>query len=75
MRAGDVDAARREWDRVFPIMRFLVSGGYVTGVKAALQHLGLPGGDPRAPIGRLSSDRAAELTEIMDAFSRAKAGV
>ena len=56
-------------------MRFLVSGGYVTGVKAALQHLGLPGGDPRAPIGRLSDARAAELTEIMEAFSRAKAGV
>jgi 4-hydroxy-tetrahydrodipicolinate synthase len=75
VQAGDTGAARREWDRVFPIMRFLVSGGYVTGVKAALQHLGLPGGDPRAPIGRLSDARAAELTEIMETFSRAKAGV
>jgi 4-hydroxy-tetrahydrodipicolinate synthase len=75
VRAGDTGAARREWDRVFPVMRFLVSGGYVTGVKGALKHLGLPGGDPRAPIGRLSRERAAELAEIMAEFRRAPAGV
>jgi 4-hydroxy-tetrahydrodipicolinate synthase len=66
VRAGDVEAARRVWNRVFPIMQFLVSGGYVTGVKAALEFLGLPAGPPRAPIERLGGARAAELKEILE---------
>jgi 4-hydroxy-tetrahydrodipicolinate synthase len=75
VRAGDVAAAAREWERVFPVMRFLVSGGYVTGVKAALEVLGLPVGDPRAPIERLGGARAAELQEILRNFSPVPAGV
>jgi 4-hydroxy-tetrahydrodipicolinate synthase len=75
VRAGDVAAAAREWERVFPVMRFLVSGGYVTGVKAALEVLGLPVGDPRAPSERLGGARAAELQEILRNFSPVPAGV
>ena len=75
VQAGEVGAARREWDRVYPIMQFLVSGGYVTGVKAALEFMGLPAGDPRGPIGRLNGDRAAGLKEILQNFSRATSGV
>ena len=69
VQAGDVAAARRAWSRVYPVMRFLVSGGYVAGVKAALDLLGLPVGPPRGPVAELAGARAAELKELLQDLS------
>ena len=71
VKEGDVLAARKVWDRIYPLMQFLVSGGYVTGVKGALEILGRDAGHPRAPIQALSSEREAELRLILAALEPA----
>ncbi|MFI7067510.1 dihydrodipicolinate synthase family protein [Kribbella sp. NPDC050124] len=63
--AGDVATAKREWDTIFPLMQFLVSGGYVAGVKGALDALGVSAGPSRAPIAALNDERRTELEGIL----------
>jgi 4-hydroxy-tetrahydrodipicolinate synthase len=65
IKAGEAAAARSTWESVYPIMQFLVSGGYVTGVKGALDLLGRSVGAPREPIEPLGDDRADELKGIL----------
>lgn len=65
VQAGDLKAAKATWAEIFPLMQFLVSGGYVAAVKAALQILGYPAGAARAPIGDLPADRRTELEQIL----------
>jgi 4-hydroxy-tetrahydrodipicolinate synthase len=71
VQAGDILAARAIWDRVYPLMQFLVSGGYVTGVKGALEILGRSAGSPRAPIEALVGERDAELRRVLAALEPA----
>lgn len=65
VQLGDLSAARREWAEVFPVMRFLVSGGYVGGIKGAFEVLGASIGPPRAPVAGLDAERKAELEAIL----------
>lgn len=65
VKAGDLRSAKDQWDTIFPIMQFLVSGGYVSGVKGALELLGQPIGSPRPPIEALTPGRASELQSIL----------
>lgn len=64
--SDDIAGARQVWQEVFPLMQFLVSGGYVSGVKAALDILGHSAGRPRRPINPLPPDRQQELTKILE---------
>ncbi len=65
IQAGDLGRAKAEWEVVFPIMQFLVSGGYVAGVKGALDLLGASAGPARAPIAALPTPRRNELEGIL----------
>ena len=65
VKAGQLTEAKATWDNIFPLMQFLVSGGYVAAVKAALRILGYPAGSTRAPIGDLPADRRTELEQIL----------
>jgi 4-hydroxy-tetrahydrodipicolinate synthase len=65
---NDLAAARQEWDAVYPMMRFLLSGGYVTGVKGALDVFGDPIGSSRPPVSSLSAERRAEVGMILKAL-------
>lgn len=65
VQAGDLAKAKSEWDVVFPVMQFLTSGGYVAGVKGALDILGISAGPARAPIAALSSERRQELETLL----------
>jgi 4-hydroxy-tetrahydrodipicolinate synthase len=65
VKAGQLIEAKSTWDEIFPLMQFLVSGGYVSAVKAALRILGYPAGSTRAPIGDLPADRKTELEQIL----------
>jgi 4-hydroxy-tetrahydrodipicolinate synthase len=69
IRADDLATARSEWLRIFPVMQFLVSGGYVTGVRGGLDVLGYPAGPARAPIGDLEPARRAELETLLKKVS------
>jgi 4-hydroxy-tetrahydrodipicolinate synthase len=65
IQAGKLIEAKATWDEIFPLMQFLVSGGYVAAVKAALRILGYPAGAARQPIGDLPADRRSELEQIL----------
>lgn len=65
IKAGQLTAAKSTWDGIFPLMQFLVSGGYVAAVKAALRILGYPAGSARSPIGDLPAERKTELEQIL----------
>lgn len=65
IQAGDLKKAKAEWAIVFPVMQFLVSGGYVAGVKGALELLGKSAGPARAPIGALPAARRDELQGLL----------
>lgn len=69
VQAGQLTEAKSVWDDVFPLMQFLVSGGYVAAVKAALRILGYPAGSTRQPIGDLPADRKTELEQILKNLS------
>ena len=71
IQAGDILAARTIWDKVYPLMQSLVSGGYVTGVKGAMEILGRSAGSPRAPIETLVGTRDAELRRVLAALEPA----
>lgn len=62
--------ARAIWAAEYPLMNFLVSGGYVAGVKGALDLAGRSVGHPRQPIAPLSDTRRQELSAIMERRSR-----
>lgn len=65
VQAGDYTTAKAEWDHIFPVMQFLVSGGYVAGVKGALDLLDISAGPTRAPIGALPDQRRDELAQLL----------
>jgi 4-hydroxy-tetrahydrodipicolinate synthase len=65
IHAGDIVGARDVWNQVFPFAQFLVSGGYVTGVKGALDVIGRSTGAPRPPQETLGGDREVELRGIL----------
>jgi len=69
VQAGHIDAAKAEWLRIFPVMQFLVSGGYVAGVRGALDILGHPAGPARAPIEDLDAGRRSELETLLKNLS------
>lgn len=65
VQEGRLDDARSIWSVEYPLMNFLISGGYVAGVKGALDVLGRSAGPAREPIGALADDRREELTLIL----------
>jgi 4-hydroxy-tetrahydrodipicolinate synthase len=65
VRAGDLDKAQASYDDLKPLLRFIVAGGLATTVKAGLDLLGLPVGDPRPPLLPLDDDERAELTALL----------
>lgn len=69
VQAGDLRSARAEWDRVYPIVRFLLSGGYVGGLKGAMAAFGKPIGDPRSPLAAIGPERLAEISMILKEFA------
>jgi 4-hydroxy-tetrahydrodipicolinate synthase len=50
VRDGELDTAQALYDDLKPLLEFLVAGGLATTVKAGLELLGVPVGDPRPPL-------------------------
>jgi 4-hydroxy-tetrahydrodipicolinate synthase len=65
VRAGDLDKAQALYDDLKPLLQFIVAGGLPTTVKAGLDLLGFPIGDPRAPQLPLEEQGRAELKELL----------
>lgn len=65
VRAGDLDRAQRLYDDLKPLLQFIVAGGLPTTVKAGLDLLGTPVGDPRAPQLPLDQQGRSALQQIL----------
>lgn len=67
VRAGNLDKAQMLYDDLKPLLEFIVAGGLPTTVKAGLDLLGFPIGDPRAPLLALDEAGRAHLMTLLGA--------
>ncbi|EFG74278.1 dihydrodipicolinate synthetase family [Mycobacterium parascrofulaceum ATCC BAA-614] len=65
VRAGDLDRAQALYDDLKPLLQFIVAGGLATTVKAGLELLDFPVGDPRAPLLPLDEEGRARLKDLL----------
>ncbi|MFY2860896.1 dihydrodipicolinate synthase family protein [Mycobacterium sp. THU-M104] len=65
VRAGDLDTARARYDDLKGLLEFIVAGGLATTVKAGLELLGFPVGDPRSPLLPLDERGRAALRDLL----------
>jgi 4-hydroxy-tetrahydrodipicolinate synthase len=65
VRAGDLDTAQKIYDDLKPLPQFIVAGGLATTVKAGLDLLDFPVGDPRAPLLPLEEAGRTELRGLL----------
>lgn len=65
LRAGDIDTARAQWNRVFPVIDALLEIPFSQGVKAGLNLRGEPVGAPREPLLEVSPDDLGVLEKAL----------
>ena len=65
--AGRTGDAGKTQERIAPVHQQIVGGMGVPGVKAALDLLGLAGGEPRAPLEAASESRIDEIRVVLAA--------
>ena len=68
MAADDLGRARREWERVYPLIDTLLSTGFIPGIKAALGARGLDVGEPREPLAPVTDDVAGRIAALLTAL-------
>jgi 4-hydroxy-tetrahydrodipicolinate synthase len=68
LRAGDVDGAREQWRRVFPVIDAMLAVPFSQAVKAGLRLRGFPVGAPREPLEELSPEGVARLEAALAAL-------
>ena len=71
VRAGEIEQARVIYAELLPLLRFIVAKGLPTAVKAGLEILGEPAGDPRLPLLPLEPADRVELESILAAVATA----
>jgi len=67
----DLDAARRLWKALYPVMQFFEASGYVASVKAATELRGIPVGAPRLPSLPLPDESRRQLSGLLAALDEA----
>lgn len=68
VQAGDVDRARAEWARVYPLMDAIMSAPFIPAVKAGLRARGVAVGEPRRPILGLDAETEATIAALAAAL-------
>ncbi|WP_409434307.1 dihydrodipicolinate synthase family protein [Mycobacterium sp. SMC-14] len=63
--AGELDKAQQLYDDLKPLLEFIVAGGLPTTVKAGLDMLGVPAGEPRRPLLPLDESGRVELRGLL----------
>ncbi|MFI9202302.1 dihydrodipicolinate synthase family protein [Streptomyces sp. NPDC053048] len=67
VHAGDDATARTLFERLAPLLRFVVEGGLPRTVKAGLALRGLDAGEPRRPLLPLGPEEAGRLARLLEA--------
>jgi 4-hydroxy-tetrahydrodipicolinate synthase len=65
VQSDDLENAQILYDNLKPLLEFIVAGGLASTVKAGLDLLGFPIGDPRAPLLPLDEQSRAELLVLL----------
>ena len=65
VQSDDLENAQILYDNLKPLLEFIVAGGLASTVKAGLDLLGFPIGDPRAPLLPLDEQGRAELLLLL----------
>ena len=65
IKRGETAAARATFERMLPLLQFIVRVGLPTSVKEGLRQLGIEAGDPRLPLQRLHIEGRTELAAIL----------
>ena len=66
--ANDFITARKQMDKLLPLLRNMESGGYTQKVKLGCELLGIPVGNPRMPLLPLTAADRAEFEKIFKAL-------
>jgi len=65
VRAGRHEEAQGLWRRLYPLIEFLGSAGYIASVKAGARLRGFAVGDPRPPYRPLSPQQEEKLRHLL----------
>ncbi|MET9086455.1 aldehyde dehydrogenase family protein [Streptomyces sp. NPDC004237] len=65
MLGGDLDRARAEWARLYPLMDAIMSAPFIQAVKVALNAAGVPVGGPREPLLGLDAATTARIASLV----------
>jgi 4-hydroxy-tetrahydrodipicolinate synthase len=68
LSAGELNRARAEWNRIYPLMDAIMSAPFIPAVKSALEALGFPIGNPRQPLLPLDAKTAATIASLVTAL-------
>lgn len=68
LRAGDLDRARSEWSRIYPLMDAMMSVPFIPAVKTALNAVGFPAGSPREPLLDTDAEAARTIASLAAAL-------
>lgn len=68
LRSGEIERARSEWSRIYPLMDAMMSAPFIPAVKTALNAAGFPAGKPRSPLLETDSATAATISSLVAAL-------
>lgn len=68
LRDGNLNSAREQWERIYPLMDTLMSAPFIPAVKAALEEIGLPVGPPREPLRAVDEATRARIAVALKAL-------
>ncbi|MBR2189343.1 MAG: dihydrodipicolinate synthase family protein [Eubacterium sp.] len=72
MEKNDLDAARKLWDKLLPVLEFAENNEYIAVTKRMCKLVGRDQGDPRRPVLPLNEEKTAKLTELMAGLAEVK---
>ena len=74
VRSGDLEGARAQWDRIYPLIDAMLAAPFIPAVKAALGEFGFPVGAPRAPVQELDPATRQRIAQLAGQLRGATVG-
>ncbi len=68
VQAGDLDAARQAWARIYPLLDAALSVNFIAAVKVGLNAVGFPAGPTREPVLPLAPEDDIRITNLASVF-------
>ena len=68
VQAGDLDAARQAWARIYPLLDAALSTNFIAAVKVGLNAVGFPAGPTREPVLPLTHTDDIRITNLASVF-------